>query len=280
MNESGKEAEGSHQPILVQKFSIPLGASIEDIRRAVRILSDIGGQARIGEIETSFGTKSSDRTRLGWALNAAVAFGLVKPHKRRAPYVLSDNGKKFLGLTEDQQRDMLLPEFLGFEGYRKTLVAMKNSRDKSLKKQTITDMWLQVRDNVKLATRQYYTMTFASVGAWCGAITDTGQTCSLTPEGETILGRILKGREAKVPEEPPTKHAPPTAPLTIPVTPSLAAIHCPHCGKSDIGIQDEDLLNTLSSNGSHVLIIKTTYYCRGCLRPFSTIGQRLVEIGD
>jgi len=276
---SGKEAEKTEKPPSVKKFSIPIGPSIEDIRRAIRILSDSGGQARIGEIGTSFGTKPSDKTHLGWALNAAIAFGLIEPHKKKTPYVLSNDGKKFLGSTEAQQRAMLLPKFLGFEGYKKTLVAMKNSQDKSLKKQAITDMWLQVRAH-KLGTRQYYTTTFASVGTWCGAITDTGQTCSLTPEGETVLEQILKGKEAKVPTKLPSVPTTPTAPLTTAVTPALPAIYCPHCGKSETGIENEDLLNTLSSNGSHILIVKTTYFCRGCSRSFSTIGQRLVEAGD
>ena len=272
---SGKEAEETEKPTLVQKFSIPLGASIEDVRRAIRILSDSGGQARMGEIGTSFGTKPSDRTQIGWALNAAVAFGLIKPHRKGTPYILSDDGKKFLGLTEDQQRAMLSPKFLGFEGYKKILVALKNSQDRSLKKQAITDMWLQVRDNVKLGTRRYYTTTFASVGAWCGAITDTGQTCSLTPEGESALTQILKGEEVKptAPSRKPTEGAPPRLPTEL----SFQATNCPLCGKTEFDIENEELLNTVSADGTNVLIIKYTFYCRGCRGTFSRIGQHTIK---
>lgn len=275
-----KEAKETKKLLSVQKVSIPMGATIGNIVRAIRILSDNGGQAKISEIRTSFGTKPSEKTQLGWSLNAAVAFGLIETHKRKTPYVLSDNGKKFLSLTEDKQKEMLLPEFLGLKGYRKILVALKNAQDMSLKKQTITDMWLQIRDKVKLGTRQYYTSTFASVGTWCGAITDTGQTCSLTPKGEAGLNQILKGEKGKVLAQPPSTPTTPKAPLGVSITPAAQVTHCPHCIKSEIDIEDEELLNTLSSNGTHTLIIKTTYYCRGCSRTFSVIGQRLVRTGD
>lgn len=56
---------------------------------------------------------------------------------------MSSDGKKFLSSTEDQQKTMLFPRFIGFKGYRKILVAMKNREDKALKKQTITDMWFR-----------------------------------------------------------------------------------------------------------------------------------------
>jgi hypothetical protein len=269
-----KKAKETQKSSSAKKFSIPMGASIEDIRRAIRILSDSGGQARINDIGTSFGTKSSDRTMLGWALNAAVAFGLIESHKRRAPYVLSNDGKKFLSSTEDQQKAMLLPKFLGFEGYREILVGMKNSPDKALKKQTITDMWLQVRDKVKLGTRQYYTTTFASVGTWCGAITDTGQTCSLTPEGEPVLEQILKGEKVKTtaPAAPPA-----SPPSGAPIALSFQVTNCPHCGKTEFNIENEELLNTVSADGNNVLIIKYTFYCRGCRGTFSRIGQQTIR---
>jgi len=277
---SKTEVNESKKPLVAQKLSIPMGVSIDDIVRALRILSDVGGQARRSEIETSFGTKPSDKNVLGWALNAAVAFGLIEPHRRRTPYVISADGKKFLSSKEDEQQAMLLPKFLSLMGYRKILVTMKNNQDRSLKKQTITDIWLQIRDKVKLGTRQYYTMTFASVGTWCRALTDTGQTCSITPQGEEVLNQILKGEKVERLSKLPSVPLKPTAPLTTPITSALIASHCPHCGKSEIGIENEELLDTLSSNGTHILIIKTTYYCRGCSRAFSMIGQRSVGTSD
>lgn len=277
---SGKKVKETEKSSSIEKFSLPIVATINDIIRAIRILSDSGGQAKLTEIENSFGTKPSDKNLLGLALNAAVALGLVKPHRRRTPYVLSNDGKEFLSSKEAQRKAILLPKFLGFKGYRKILVAMKNSPNNALKKQIITDMWLQIRDKKKLRTRKYYSTTFASVGAWCGAITDTGQTCSLTPNGKTVLEKILKGEEPKLPTQQPSLPTTPKTPLTVPVTPTLPVTQCPYCSSADIQIENEELLETLQKNGTHILIIKTTYHCRGCTRASTKIGQRLVGTGD
>lgn len=279
--ESGKEAVKTQKQSLIANLSIPMAASIDQILRAIQILSDNGGQARMGKIGTSFGTKPSEKNLFSWALNSTVAFDLVLPHKGKAPYVLSEEGKRFTSMKEDQQKAFLLSKFLKFEGYRIILVAMKNSAEKSLKKQTITDMWLQIKDNTKKGTRQYYTMTFASVGAWCGALVDSGQSCLLKPEAEKVLEQILKGEE--VPDItktlPPAGATPPTPPsASAPV--ALAVSNCPYCGKTEIGIENEELLNTLSVNETHILIIRNTYYCKGCSRSFSRIEQRLLKASD
>jgi len=262
------------------KFSIPMRASIEDIIRALGILADKGGKARFKDISGMFGPKNSQKTLLSNSLNAGDAFGLIEPHRGKAPYILSSFGTEFLTASEERRKAMLLPKFLEFKGYRDILVQMKNKPDKSLKKETITNAWLNVASGSKLSTRQLYTTTFASVGNWCGAIKDTGQTCSLTPEGESVLNKILKGEEVKLREQPPSAPATPALPSTASIAPSIPSIQCPHCNKTEIGIENEELLNTLSSNGTHILIIKTTYYCRGCSRTFSIIGQRLVKTGN
>jgi hypothetical protein len=255
------------------EFSIPMRASIEDIMRSLKILSDKGDNVRFRDISGMFGPKKSDRNLLSNSLSAGDAFDLIKPHRGKARYVLSQFGTEFLSVPEEQERKaMLLPKFLRFKGYRNILVQMKNSPDKSLKKEVVTDAWMGVKKK-PLNTRRLYTTTFASVGKWCGAITDTGQTCSLTPEGETTLNQILKGEEPTVLTIPP--HVPPTPTPPISTT-TLTSYNCPHCGKSEIGIENEELLNTLPSNGAHILIVKTTFYCRGCSRNFSVIGQRLV----
>jgi len=251
--------------------------SIDQILRAIKILSDSGGQARMGKICTSFGTTASAKNLFSWALNSGVAFDLVQPHTGRAPYILSEEGKRFTRMTEDQQKAFLKAKFLKFKGYRIILVAIKNSTDKS---QTITDMWLQVKDNTKKGTRQNYTMTFASVGAWCEALVDTGQSCSLKPEAETVLEQVLKGEDVKVIVEPPLSGTTSADRLPKFGTTALSVSDCPHCGKTEIGIENEELLQTLSSNNLHTLIIKTTYYCKGCSRNFSRINQRPLKIGD
>lgn len=280
MTEESSEKEAiKPKPSSLSDLSIPMGASIEDIRRAVKILGDNGGQARMSKIGTSFGTKPSEKNLFGWALNAAVAFGLVLPHKRNAPYVLSEDGTRFTSLTEDEQKTMMLGKLLKFEGYKTILVAMKNNQDKTLKKQTITEMWLQIRSNTKLGTRQLYTTTFASVGAWCGALEEIGQSCLLKPEAETVLEPILRGGGQVSVQIPPAGTSS-AGPSIVSGGAALLVTDCPHCGKTDISIENEELLQTLSSDGIHTLIIRNTYYCRGCSRTFSRIDQRVVKIGD
>lgn len=277
--ESGKEVRVQKQS-LIASLSIPMAASIDQILRAIQILSDNGGQARMSKIGTSFGTKPSDKNLFSWALNSGIAFDLVMPHRSNAPYVLSEEGKRFRSMKEEQQKAFLLSKFLKFEGYRIILVAMKNSADKSLKKQTITDMWLQIKDNTKKGTRQFYTLTFASVGAWCDALVDSGQSCVLKPDAEKVLEQILKGEEVpQVTETIPVGTKPPTTPPAIPPV-VLVVSNCPYCGKTEIGIENEELLNTLSVNGTHILVIKNTYYCKGCSRSFSRIEQRLLKASD
>ena len=177
MTENSEKEAKIDKSTAASELSMPMTASIKEILRAVKILSDNGGKARWGEIASSFGTKSSEKNQLNWALNAAVAFDLILPHAKKAAYILSEDGTKFNSLQGDQQKAMLLQKFLKFEGYRTILVTMKNHQDKALKKATITEMWSQVRNNTKLNTRQNYTTTFASVGEWSGALADTGQSC-------------------------------------------------------------------------------------------------------
>jgi len=281
--ESGKQIEETStkkEPKISLGFSIPMRASIEDIIRALGILADKGGKARFKDISGMFGPKNSQRNLLSNSLNAGDAFSLIASHRGKAPYILSSFGTEFLTAPEERRKAMLLPKFLGFKGYRDILVQMKNKPDKSLKKETLTNAWLNVVSGSKLSTRQLYTTTFASVGNWCGAIKDTGQTCSLVPEGEAVLNQILKGEEVKLPEQPPSAPTTPTLLPTVPATPllpSIPSIQCPHCNKTELGIENEELLNTLSSNGTHILVIKTIYYCRGCSRTFSMIGQRMVK---
>ena len=272
-NETNQTSETKETKETLVRFTIPLRVSAEDIIRALGVLADKGGEVRFHEISQMFGPKKSHRDILSGSLGAAVAFDLIKPHSGKAPYILSSFGKRFLTATEEQRKSMLLRKFLKFEGYKDVLVQMKNKSDKQLKKEVITNVWLNVAEK-KLPTRKLYTRTFASVGKWCGAIQDSGQTCSLTDEGLEILSQILKGEEAK-------PLGPPTGPPKVPPTGlSFQVTHCPHCGKAEFDIENEELLNTVVTNGTNTLIIKYTFYCRGCSREFSRIGQHTIAAAD
>jgi len=128
-------------------------------------------------------------------------------------------------------------------------------------------------------TRQYYTLTFANVGDWCGAIKDTGKSCGLTPNGEKALIQILKGEKIEEVKPPvlPSGGVISPPPTIIQMGPSLQISNCPYCGKQEIAIENEELLNTLPIDGQHTLIIKYTLFCRGCSKSFSRIGQQVIK---
>jgi hypothetical protein len=272
--ESPKETEETSKTVkLSEEFTIPLSALMEHIIRALGVLADKGGKARFKDISGMFGAKRSNKALLSASLSGAVAFGLTEPHKGKAPYVISPFGKKFLTVSEEQKRMMMLPKFLGFEGYRNILVQMKNKADKTLTRDVITNAWLTVVGSGKLSTRKLYTRTFVSVGSWSGALEVTGRSCSLAPEAEEVLSQILKGGEVK----PPPTMPPKVPPSTMPTGLSFQVAHCPHCGKAEFSIENEELLNTVSADGTNVLIIKYTFYCRGCRGTFSRIGQQTIK---
>jgi hypothetical protein len=261
-----------------KKIRVPLSVSIEDILRASRIVMDKGGSVKFKEISTMFGQKVSDENLLGYSLGAAVAFSILNPHAGRAPYILSEFGKDFLTAKDEQQKKMLLPKFLSYDGYKDVLIAMRNSEDKSLKKQTITDMWAKIAGGT-IGTRKLYTRTFASVGAWCGAIDDSGQTCSLKSGVENTLSQILKGEEVKM--EPPS----PTSPKTPPASDRLETQmpseidRCPICNKPDL-IVNEKYLDKVATKGGTLLILERTFQCQGCSNKFTRIIRELVPSPD
>ena len=272
----------------VSKLSVPIAVTIEDILRASKIVMDKGAKVRFGEISNMFGTKKGDQSTLSFALNGAVAFGILKPHSGRSPYELSDFGKSFLTSQEDQQKKALLPKFLGFQGYRDIIIGMRNSADKSAKKQIITDMWVNIIGGGKIATRQKYTATFASVGKWCGALDDTGQSCKLIEEAETIFSKLLSGGELNI---TPEKLAPPNYPTPPPlpsnsrpnndnVNPlSVEIVECPICHKSDV-IVNEKYLDKIPVKGGTLLIFERTYQCQGCSNKFIRTIRETVQGPD
>jgi len=254
--------------------SVPMRATIEDILRAVRIVMDKGGNVRYSQISAMFGSTKSDRKLLGRALSAASAFGLFEPHKGKAPYVLSNDGARLLTISEEQQKSMLLSKFLGFAGYKDILIAMRNNEKKSLKKQTITDMWMNITGG-KIGTRQYYTQTFASVGKWCGALTDSGQTCILASEAEKLLSEFLKGGEIKpdVAIKPIQPIAEEKALIATEIT------QCPVCSKPNLLMSDK-YLDKVPTKGGTILILERTFQCQGCSNKFTRIIKEMVPSPD
>jgi hypothetical protein len=270
------EMEEPHEE-LSEKIAIPLGATVENIIKALRILGDSGGKGRFNELAPMFGDKKSEKTLFSFSVNAAAAFGLINPHKGRSPYVISKDGEEFLSSEKDEQRKTILfSRFLSFEGYRKILIGMKNSKDKSMKKQTITNAWMSIAGG-KSSTRRNYTTTFASVGNWCGAIKDTGQTCILTQEGETALTQILKGEEIKTkPALETTIHTTTEKPvLQIP----LEITQCPVCSKPNL-VWSDKYLDKVATKGGTMLVIERTFQCQGCSNKFSRIVKELVPSPD
>jgi len=259
----------------MQKVSgIPMLATMDDILKALGILLDKGSKATIKELLGPFGGKGRKRL-LSASLNSAMAYNLVEPHSGRAPFVVSEKGKKFLSAQEESgKKSVLLPEFVGYKHYRDIFIQMKRAPDTAMKKEAITTAWASITGGGKITTRRSYTMTFASVGDWCGAMKDTGKTCSLTSEGESVLEQILKGEEVSV-----GKIIQPQKPVTGPIPISaIGAAYCPFCTKTDIDPKNEKLLDKVTTGEVTTLIIERTFYCRACAREFTRVVQQAVGI--
>jgi len=265
-----------------KKIRVPLLASMDDILRASRIVMDKGGSVRFGEISTMFGQEHHKQNLLGASLGAAAAFGILKPHSGRASYVLSDFGKDFLAEQEvNKQKRMLLPNFLSYEGYRDVLIRMRNSEDKSLKKQAITTLWSKTAGG-QIGVRKLYTRTFASVGVWCEAIDDSGQSCSLKSDVSDTLSQILKGEKVEIEPESQTPSTPPKNALEYdksePQTSSEIS-KCPICNKANL-IFNEKYLDKVPTKGGTLLILERTYQCQGCSNKFIRTVKELVPSPD
>jgi hypothetical protein len=280
-NDSGKNKTEIAQEEPSKKVAVPLGATIENLIKALQILGDNGGKGRFNELSPMFGDKKSDKTLFSFSLNAAVAFGLINPHKGKSPYLISDDGKRFLSSEDDEQRKAILfPKFLNYEGYRKILIGMKNAKDKSMKKQTITNTWMSIAGG-KGSTRRLYTTTFASIGNWVGAITDSGQTCVLSEEGEETLSQILRGEEIKPGTQPVTVAQPMKEPTLSKSSTEVVSemVQCPICNKSNL-ITSDRYLDKVPTRGGTLLIIERTFQCQGCSNKFTRIAKELVPSPD
>lgn len=276
-----EEKDSSASKMASPKQSVPITATIEDILRASKIVMDKGGTVRFGEISNMFGTKKSAQNMLGLALNGAVAFGILKPHSGRAPYELSDFGRSFLTYPEDQQKKALLPKFLGFPGYKDIIIGMRNTEEKSMKKQMITDMWVNITGGGKIGTRKKYTKTFASVGKWCGALDDTGQSCKLKEEAESLFSKLLAGEETKTTSAKPVPQVPIQTQNTVQNVNQLPVdiVQCPICNKTDI-IVNEKYLDKIPVKGGTLLIFERTYQCQGCSNKFVRTIREIVSGPD
>lgn len=260
------------------EITLPIFASAEDILRASRIVMDKGGSVRFKEISKMFGEKPSDKNLLSNSLGAAAFFGILAPHKGKAPYKLSDFGKSLLtSPSEDQTKKMLLPRFLEYAGYRNILIGMRNREDRAIKKQSITDMWINIAGG-KVGTRQRYTQTFVSVGQYCGAIEVTGQTCSLRQDVESVLSSILKGESRSEDSEQVSTQA--TTNLDkisekqvgqIPIEIS----RCPVCNKTDL-IVNERYVDKIPTKSGTLLILERTIKCQGCSNRFVRVIRELI----
>jgi len=272
--EKNEEKKSQETKEMLKVGGIPSMASIDDVLKALGVLLDKGGRATISELVVPFGGKGKKRV-LSAALNASEAYNLVDPHSGRAPFALSEKGKKFLSTQEETGKKVLLfQEFVSYKHYRDILIQMKRASDNAMKKEAITTAWANIAGGGTLSTRKSYTTTFASVGDWCGAIKDTGKTCSLTPEGEKGLEQVLKG-EAVRPEAAlqPQKEAASAVQLS-----AIGATHCPFCTKPDTAPKTEKLLDKVVAGDTTTLIIERTFHCRGCSREFTHIVQQVVGL--
>lgn len=251
---------------------VPAKISIENILKAIKVLSDKGSLCETKELEGPYGAKSShDKELLGRSLALLTRYDLLTKSGRK--YSLSELGKEFIASNEENKKRTVAEKFAAFKHYQDIFIRMKNDPDKTIKKEDITEMWTTITGGSR-GTRETYTLSFSSIGNWSGVIEDTGKSCKLTPLGE----RLIEGQEIEV--VPGVKKPPgvPSPPAMRPVpTAVLETGVCPYCGSTEIGIISEESVHLLPAKNGHIAYVRYTFHCRSCKQQFSRHGQQFIK---
>jgi len=251
---------------------VPAKITIENILKAMKVLSDKGSPCESKELEGPYGAKSStDKELLSRSLALLARYELLTKSGRK--YSLSEPGKEFIASDEEKKKRIIAEKFAAFKYYQDIFIRMKNDPDKTLKKDDITEMWTTITGGSR-GTRETYTLTFSSIGNWSGVIEDTGRTCKLTPLGE----KLIEGQEIEaIPGiEKPPEAPPPPAIRPVP-TVILETVVCPFCTSAEIGVISEEPVHLLSAKNGHIVYVKYTFHCRTCKQQFSRHGQQLIK---
>ncbi len=254
-------------------FKKPLGVPAkiiaDDLLRAIRLVNDKGGSAKVKELIEMFGGEKK-REILSRALGFAAGLGFLT--KKGTTYNIAGEGKSFLAANEPDKKETLATKLVSFSPYHEVFIRLRDEKDHSLKKEIITVMWSNIAGGGGRRIRNLMTQTFASLTKYAGLIEDSGRTCTLQ---ESAIARLEGRPQPPVPGEPekPEEKIPPKV-LGAP-TP-VAGFSCPRCTGTDIGILDEEPVQYFKSDGESIVFVKYKLFCRNCKESFSRHGQQMV----
>lgn len=266
VNEEAPNQSKTKENPFSPSLGIPSKFDIFQFLKALQILLDKGGSAEVKELNPLFGETARLQEFHGRALKFADKLGYVSFSGRR--YTLTDEGKKFIPLDEDGKKDDLKGKLLSYKGYEDIFIALKNSKDKSKKKEEITNLWIKYGG--KKAIRSLMTKTFASMCNWCNIIEDSGKTCSYLLNNETISS----------PESLPEKKVQENSPQPIPEASvqlsSDSGVACPRCKSNNIGLTDEEIQKFIEGETQTIVFKQLKYFCRNCQQPFTRVSKELI----
>ncbi len=216
-----------------EALSVPAKITADDMLRAIRHVSDKGGSASPHELIELFGG-AKRREILSRALGFGAKLGFLT--KKGMTYHILDEGKSLLAANEADKKDTLATSLVSFSPYRDVFIRLRDEKGRSLKKETITEMWSSIAGGGGRRIRNLMTKTFASLAKYAGLIEDSGRTCTLQQSAIALLEGLPQPPEAMKPGTAEEK-----IPPRIPGAPPLVAeFSCPRCTGTDIGILDEE----------------------------------------
>ena len=266
-----KEEQEGKRARTVSK-GVPAKISIENILKAIKVLSDKGSPCESKELEAPYGIKSStDKEFLSRSLAMLARYDLLTKSGRK--YSLSELGKEFIASDEEKKKRIIAEKFAAFKYYQDIFIRLKNDPDKTLKKEDITEMWTTITGGSR-AARRSYTLSFSSIGNWSGVIEDTGKSCKLKPLGE----KLIEGEEIEaVPGVKKPSEVPPKPSMRAVPTAVLETGVCPYCSSTEIGIISEEPVHLLSAKNGHIVYVRYIFHCRNCKKQFSRHGQQFIK---
>jgi len=261
-----KKAKGGFRA----KLGAPAKLTAEDLIRAIQNVNDKGGRAKLGDLVELFG---GEKRREFLSRSLTFAFDLGFLTKDGASFVLEQGGKQLLGANEDDRKVALGAKLVTYQPYRDVLLRLRDEKERQLKKKTLTEAWSNIAGGGGRDIRQEMTKTFASLAEYAGLVEDSGMTITLKEEG---LRLVETGTERHAPS--PQKVVQGAFGLVPPQGPVLTvAFVCPRCGGTDIGILDEELVQSFSVNSGNVVLIKYKLLCRACKENFARLGQQSIS---
>lgn len=255
---------------------IPAKVTTADCLKAIQVLSDKGGKGRSSDLEVLFGNSET----LGRSLSALQRLGIIE--KKGLEFSLGDTGKKFIVSDEKGRKKIFAEKVLAFQKYQDVFIRLRNNPEKSLKKEDLTDMWIKIVGQGGKVIRQQYTTTFADFATWSELVSDSGRTLTLI-ESLTSSPPLPSSLSPLLPQPPTTVPSPLVTPVNIsPQKPylnelSIQVESCPLCKSNEIGLKNEDIIQSFQTKTGYVVLLKHIYYCRNCQREFSRTVQQSIE---